>query len=125
VTTSGGGTDPDPTTPNLTSGTPYNGRSAAKGGWSYTKINVPAGKNSLAITLQWTQSCGLFSCTPDLDLYVRNGSKPTTATYTCSSAGSADPESCTVSLPAGAYYYVGVYTYNGSASPYAVTAKVS
>jgi subtilisin family serine protease len=125
VSSGGGGGDPDPSTPNLTNGTPRSATSGASGGWSYSKINVPAGKSSLKVTLSWTQSCGLLSCSPDLDLYVRNGAKPTTSTYTCSSAGSANPETCTVSLPAGAYYYVGVYTYSGSASPYSVTATYS
>jgi subtilisin family serine protease len=125
VSSGGGGGDPDPSTPNLTSGTPRNATSAAAGGWSYAKINVPAGKSSLKVTLSWTQTCSLLSCSPDLDLYVRNGAKPTTSTFTCSSAGSANPETCTVSLPAGAYYYVGVYTYSGSASPYSVTATIA
>ena len=94
------------------------GSNRASGHFRTPRRGIPA----LAVTLSWTQSCGLLSCSPDLDLYVRNGSKPTTTTYTCKSAGTADPESCTVNLPAGAWYYVGVYTYSGSASPYSVTA---
>jgi subtilisin family serine protease len=124
TTTGGGGTDPDPATPNLTSGVATSGTGAATGGWKYYKIQVPAGKSSLKTDLTGP-SCGLLSCAQDLDLFVRQTSKPTTTVYGCSSAGTATTETCTISSPAAAYYYVGVYTYAGSGASFTIKATVS
>ncbi|MDQ1687044.1 MAG: hypothetical protein QOK42_19, partial [Frankiaceae bacterium] len=114
VTASGGGTDPDPATPNLTSGQTANGTSAAVGGFTYFKINVPAGKSQILFNLVGP-SCGLLSCTADLDLYGRGGAKPTTTTYSCSAATGSSTESCSVSAPTAGWWYVGIYTYSGGA----------
>jgi hypothetical protein len=119
--------DPDPATPTLTSGTPKTGTSAAKGGYSYSKVLVPAGKSQLKITLSGP-SCGTLglSCNPDLDLYTKAGAKPTTTVNDGSSAASGSTETITVTSPAAAYWYVGVYTYSGtSTASYTVTATVS
>ncbi len=119
--------DPDPATPNLTSGTPWTGTSAASGGYSYTKIQVPAGKSQLKVTLTGP-SCGTLglSCDPDLDLYAKAGAKPTTAVYDAASATSSNSETVTVTSPAAAYWYIGVYTYSGTkTASYTVTATVS
>ena len=121
-------TDPDPSTPNLVSGTATSGGAAAANGFKYYKIQVPAGKTSLATILSWTQSCGLLgiSCTPDLDLYVQKDVKPTTSSFACSSATSSDPEQCTVSNPVATWYYIGVYTYAGSAgAPFSIKSTFS
>ena len=61
-------------------------------------------------------ACGLLSCNPDLDLYGRNGSKPTTTAYNCSAATGSSTETCTISAPPAGYVYVGVYKYSGSKS---------
>jgi hypothetical protein len=119
--------DPDPATPTLISGTPRTGTSAASGGYSYTKVLVPAGKSQLKVTLSGP-SCGTLglSCNPDLDLYVGNGTKPTTASNNGASAASGSTETITVTSPAAAYWYVGVYTYSGTkTASYTVTATVS
>lgn len=115
--TAGSVSDPDPSTPNLTSGTATSGSSAAKSAFKFYKILVPAGKTSLASVLSFSQSCGALglSCTPDLDLYVQKDVKPTTAAFACSSAGSSVPEQCTVTNPVATWYYVGIYTYAGNA----------
>jgi PKD repeat protein len=124
--TGGGGTDPDPSTPNLTNGAPTTATSGASGTWQYFKIQVPSGKTSLNVQLKATQSCGLLSCNPDLDLYVRNGAKPTTSTYDASPQTGTSNESVSISIPAAAYWYVGVYVYSGSQSlSYSVTATYS
>ena len=125
VTAPGGGGDPDPSTPTLTSGTAKTGSSAAAGGWVYYTVAVPAGTTSVAIALTGP-ACGLLSCNPDLDVYGRNGAKPTTATYGCSSATGSNTESCTLSNPPSGYAYVGVYTYSGSAGKaFTIKATVS
>jgi hypothetical protein len=119
--------DPDPATPNLASGTPWTGTSTATGGYSYSKILVPAGKSQLKVTLTGP-SCGTLglSCNPDLDLYAKAGAKPTTAIYDAASATSSNTETITVTSPAAAYWYVGVYTYSGTkTASYTVTATIS
>jgi PKD repeat protein len=124
VSSGGGGTDPDPSTPNLTNGTASNGTSAATSGtWQYYKVQVPAGTSSLSVDLATSQSCGVLGCNPDLDLYVRNGAKPTSSAYDCSPQSSSSTENCTISSPAAAWWYVGVYVYSGStAQPYTIKA---
>jgi subtilisin family serine protease len=124
---SGGGGDPDPGTPTLTSGTGRTDTNGGAGTWKYYKIAVPAGKTQLKVDLTGTASCPfLGSCNPDLDLYVRKGAKPTTATYNCTAQGSTSNESCTTSNPGADWWYIGVYTYSGSASiNYTIKATVS
>ena len=119
--------DPDPSTPNLANGVGTNATSApTAGSWQYFKIQVPAGTTSLRVNLGSSETCGLLSCNPDLDLYVRNGAKPTTATFGGSSTGSTSTETVTISNPAAAWWYVGVYVYSGSkAQSYTITATYS
>ena len=126
VTVSAGG-DPDPSTPNLTSGTARSGTSAAtSGSFQYYKIQVPAGKTQLNVQLRATQSCGLLGCNPDLDLYVRQGAKPTTQTYDGTAQTGSSSETVTLSNPPANWWYVAVYVYSGSAAlNYTVTATYS
>jgi PKD repeat protein len=118
--------DPDPSTPNLQSGVPAHATSGAKGTWQYWKIQVPSGASQLQVNLASNETCGLLSCNPDLDLYVRQGARPTTGTYDCASLSSTSNESCTITSPAAAWWYVGIYVYSGTkALAYTVTATVS
>lgn len=112
VTVSSGG-DPDPATPNLSNGVTKTDTNAAAGGWKYYKILVPSGKTKLKVDLTGP-ACGLLTCNPDLDLFVRRAAKPTTSTFNCSSESPTSTESCTLTNPAGDWYYIGVYTYSGS-----------
>jgi PKD repeat protein len=120
-------TDPDPSTPNLTNGVATQATSSAtSGSWQYYKIQVPTGKSSLVVNLTSSQSCGLLGCNPDLDLYVRNGAKPTTSTYNGAGTGSTSTETVTISNPGAAYWYVGVYVYSGNRSlAYSIKATYS
>lgn len=123
VTVASGG-DPDPTTPNLTSGVAKSDTTGAVGTFKYYKIAVTAGR-TVALTTTGP-SCGLLSCAADIDLYGRNGAKPTTATYTCSAATGSSAESCTITNAPAGYVYVGVYVYSGSAGQsYTVKATVT
>jgi serine protease len=124
VTVSTGG-DPDPSTPNLTSGVAKSDTNGAAGTWKYYKVAVPTAGRTVALTLTGP-ACGLLQCKPDLDLYGRNGSKPTTTTFTCSSAAATNNETCTISGAPAGYVYVGVYVYSGAAgSTYTVKATVT
>ena len=114
--------DPDPSTPTLTNGVAKSDTNGAAGTWKYYKIQVPSGKSSLKVDLAGS-ACSLLSCNPDLDLYVRQGSMPTTSAYNCRVYTSSSSGACTISAPASGYWYVGVHVYSGSAAKsYSVTA---
>jgi serine protease len=119
--TTGGTTDPDPATPTLTNGVASSATSSGAGGWKYFKIAVPAGKSSLGVVLDGP-ACGLFGCSTDLDLFVRRATKPTLTARDCSAETGSSDESCSVANPAADYYYIGVYTYSGSAASFTIKA---
>jgi hypothetical protein len=119
--------DPDPATPTVTSGQARTATSGASGSYQYTKVLVPAGARQLKVTMTGP-SCGTLglSCNPDLDLYLKAGAKPTTSVSDGASAAAGSSESITVTNPAAAYWYIGVYVYSGTKSgSYTVTATVS
>jgi subtilisin family serine protease len=124
--TVGSASDPDPSTPTLTNGVGKSDANGAAGSWRYYKIQVPQAQSQLKVQLAGTASCGLLSCDPDLDLYVRRASKPTTAAYDCRSNGGTSNETCTRTAPTGDWWYVGVYVYSGSRSiTFTITATYS
>lgn len=117
--------DPDPGTPNLTNGVAFNDTSGASKSWKYYKIQVPAGKTNLKVELSTSPSCS-SGCNPDLDLYVRRSSKPTTGSYNCRPYTGSSTETCNLANPTAAYWYVGVRVYSGSVSgPYSVKATLT
>jgi subtilisin family serine protease len=107
--------DPDPGTPNLTNGVAFSSTSGPAGSWKYYKILVPAGKTNLRVELRPNPGCALV-CNPNLDLYVRRSSKPTTASYHCRPYSSLSNETCNLGYPASAYWYVGVRVRSGTLS---------
>ena len=117
--------DPDPSTPTLSSGVARSGTNAAAGQFVYYKIAVPAGASRLTVALTGP-ACGLLGCSPDLDLFARRGAKPTTTLRDASAETGSNSETVTINSPAADYYYIGVYTYSGSAgSSFTVRATVS
>ena len=108
-------TDPDPSTPTLANGVATSDTNGAAGTWKYYKIQVPSGKSSLKVDLTGA-ACALTGCNPDLDLYVRQGAKPTEAAYGCRHYTGASTGSCTISNPASGWWYVGVHVYSGTQS---------
>jgi hypothetical protein len=120
-----GGTDPDPATPNLTSGVSKSGTNAAAGGYVYYKVSVPSGATNLTLNLTGP-ACGLISCSPDIDLLTKLGAKPTTASKDASSETGSNTENVSVSNPGAGYWYVGIYTYSGAAGKaFTIKATVS
>jgi PKD repeat protein len=107
--------DPDPSTPTLANGVATSDTNGAAGTWKYYKIQVPSGKSSLKVDLT-SPACSLTGCNPDLDLYVRQGAKPTAAAYGCRHYTGASTGSCTISNPAAGWWYVGVHVYSGTQS---------
>ncbi|HEY0255403.1 MAG TPA: M4 family metallopeptidase, partial [Kofleriaceae bacterium] len=88
----------------LTSGVSQSVPAGAKASATYYTLVVPAGSTSVTFALS--------GGTGDADLYVQNGSKPTTSTYACRSWNDAtNGENCAFSSPAAGTYYVMVYGY--------------
>ena len=81
--------------------------SAATGGWLYFTINVPECSNTLTV-----KTAG---GTGDADLFVRFGSRPTSADANCRSTNSANTESCTVPNPAAGVWHIGILAYRAIA----------
>ncbi|RKH38435.1 trypsin-like serine protease [Corallococcus sicarius] len=80
------------------------GLSGASSSFTHFAITVPAG----ATTLTVEQSGG----TGDADLYVRQGSQPTTSAYNCRPYASGNAETCTLNSPAAGTWYVSVRGYS-------------
>ncbi|MEA5122476.1 S8 family peptidase [Xanthomonas floridensis] len=80
----------------LTNGTPVSGLGAATGAELNYTIAVPAGSGTLTVAIS--------GGTGDADLYVRAGSAPTDATYTCRPYRSGNAETCSITAPSGTYY---------------------
>ncbi len=88
----------------LQNGVPVTGQAgAANKELSYT-VTIPAGRTTLTIA----SSGG----TGDVDLYVKKGSAPTTASYDCRPYLSGNAETCTFNSPAAATYYVKLRGYS-------------
>ena len=91
------------TTTALANNVPVTNVSGATGSNAYWKLTVPAGQT----TLVFSTSGG----TGDADLYVRKGSKPTTATYDCRPYLTGNKETCTFTNPTATDYYVMIHGY--------------
>ncbi|HEX7150020.1 MAG TPA: DUF2012 domain-containing protein [Thermoanaerobaculia bacterium] len=103
---------PPSTDPVLSNGQTLTGQTVASGAWRYFRIDVPAGRSRLDVTI---------SGTGDADLYTRSGSKPTSSAYTCRPFKSTSNESCSHSSPAAGQWWIGVRGY--SASTFTITAR--
>lgn len=113
--------DPDPGAQTLTNGQSVSATNGASGTWQHYKIQVPSGRSQLQVVLDGAP-CGLLSCSPDLDLYVRKAARPTTSANDCGPEESDSDETCTIASPAADWWYVGVYVYSGSAKSYSLVA---
>ncbi len=77
--------------------------SGTSSSWKHYAITVPSGAASLTVT----QSGG----SGDADLYVRQGSQPTTSSYNCRPYLSGNNETCIISNPGAGTWYVSVRGY--------------
>jgi hypothetical protein len=86
-----------------------------QGTWQYFYIDVPSGLANLVIDL--------YNLTGNLDLYVRQGSKPTLSNYQCRpySDGTIS-ESCTISLPTSGRWWIGIDNRDTGSISYMVKA---
>jgi serine protease len=97
------GTPPPPTGGVLTKGVAATGLSAATGAYVKYTMAVPAGSTNLTFTMS--------GGTGDADMYVRFGSEPTDATYTCRPYLSGNAETCTIAAPSTGTYYINLKAY--------------
>lgn len=89
----GGGTE---TT--LANYTAVTGVSGAAGAQRVFKIDVPAGRQAI--------SFNTWGGTGDMDIYVKQGSVPTTSNATCQSTGTTNVEACKITNPTAGTWYV-------------------
>jgi vibriolysin len=95
---------PPPVTTPLTNGVPVGGLSASTGAQLNYSLVVPAGQTTL--TFQISGGSG------DADLYVKSGSAPTLASYTCRPYLGGNAETCTFNSPVAATWYVMLNAYS-------------
>lgn len=74
--------------------------------WTYYTIDVPAGM----ATLNFNMSGG----TGDADMYIRQGSRPTSSTYDCRPYESGNTEACSFNNPAADTWHIGIYGYRAA-----------
>ena len=74
---------------------------AAAGSRTYRKIAVPAGATSLTVTIVADSVTA-----GNVNLFVRRGRIPTTASFDCASQGTTNNESCTIASPAAGTWYI-------------------
>ena len=123
VTVGGSGGDPDPSTPNLTSGQSKAIAMSATNADVFYKINVPAGSTQLKVVMTGP-ACSVLSCSLDSDLYTRQSARPTDTAYACRPYTQGNAETCTHATPAAGYWYIRVKRYSG-AGTVNITATVS
>jgi len=88
----------------LQNGVPVTGLSGAANSERRYTIEVPAGRSQLRV--QTSGGSG------DVDLYVRQGSAPTTSTYSCRPYRAGNAETCTFNSPAAGTWHVLVRGYS-------------
>ncbi|HVK77989.1 MAG TPA: PPC domain-containing protein, partial [Kofleriaceae bacterium] len=86
-----------------TNGTAVTGLSDVSGGQKFWKLEVPAGQTTLSFTIAGGSG--------DADLYVQQGTKPTTSSYACRPYKNGNAETCTFSPPTAGTYWVMLHAY--------------
>ncbi len=99
---SGGGGGGGVTT--LSNGQTVSGISGSSGSWTYYKISVPSGQQSLSIV----QSGG----SGDADLYVKLGSQPSSSSWDYRPYKNGNNETVSVSNPSSGDWYIGINGYS-------------
>lgn len=85
------------------------GLSGASGSFTHRSVTVPSGARFLSVVLR--------GGTGDADLYVRQGSQPTTSTFTCRPFLTGNNEFCTIDAPAAGTWFFslrGFSAYSGA-----------
>jgi hypothetical protein len=96
------------TTTALSNNVPVTGISGAQSSQQYWKLTVPSGQTQVVFQIS--------GGTGDCDLYVKQGSKPTTSSYNCRPYLNGNNETCTIANPTAGDWYVmlrGYQTFSG------------
>lgn len=76
---------------------------ASRNQWLHYTIDVPAGMSSFTVTTSGGSG--------DADLYVTQGSRPTSSSYDCRSWNSGNTETCTFNTPAAGTWHLSLNAY--------------
>ena len=88
----------------VTGGDTIENISASRGEWRYYSFTLPAGVNELTVRISGGSG--------DADLYVRQGSRPTSSRYNCRPYRNGNSETCNIDNPAAGEWHVGLRAYN-------------
>lgn len=75
----------------------------ATGSWTHYYVDLPAGMSSLNVTMSGGSG--------DADLYVRQGSQPTSSSYNCRPYRSGNNETCSIDNPSNGRWYISLQGY--------------
>ncbi|WP_042149161.1 MULTISPECIES: pre-peptidase C-terminal domain-containing protein [unclassified Pseudoalteromonas] len=78
--------------------------SQSKGLWYYKNFNLPTSVSSLEVSIS--------GGTGDADLYLRQGSNPTSSSYECRPYKNGNTESCSITNPSEGQWYIGLKAYD-------------
>lgn len=78
--------------------------SGSKDAWNHYAVEIPAGMASLTVNMA--------GGTGDADLYVQEGSQPTTSAYKCRPYKTGNTETCTIPTPAAGTWYLSIRAYS-------------
>ncbi len=79
-------------------------QAASRGNWVRHTVDVPAGMSSFVVTISGGSG--------DADLYLRQGSQPTTNNWDCRPYKNGNAETCTVNNPQAGTYHIGIRAYS-------------
>lgn len=89
--------------------------SVSMAAWKYYSFTIPAGTSNLIIDL--------YGLSGDLDLFGRQGDKPTSSTFACDSYQSASSnEQCVITSPDPGTWWLGVNNYDVGTISYTIRA---
>ncbi|NQZ07424.1 MAG: pre-peptidase C-terminal domain-containing protein [Algicola sp.] len=78
--------------------------SGTSGEWLYYNVDIPTGMRTFTVDIS--------SGSGDADLYVRQGSKPTTSSFNCRPYKEGNNESCSITGPDSGTWHVGILGYS-------------
>lgn len=78
--------------------------SASRSNWVRKTVEIPAGMTSFTVTISGGSG--------DADLYVRQGSRPTTSSYDCRPYKNGNAETCTFTNPQAGTWHIGLRAYS-------------